>query len=439
MLIYNLEKDADRTKIKFLYELIIRAKYLPLYSNSLYLMFNHICNSLFGFVFWNIMSRSFLSAEVGIGSSLVAASGLLSTLANMGLGIGLIRFVPEAREKSRYLINTVFTLASLVALAAAVIYLLFIGKISPELSFIRESIWLLILFAVFTVTTCLSTLTDSSLVAGRATRYIFVKNIIISMIKLPMPIFVFSIMGGFGIFCGIGTSILFGTLLSWLLFLPKVYSGFKPQVIFKKQITQRVLPYSFANYVGTLFMSAPQYIFPLMVLNVLGPEKSAYLWVAWMMTMVLAIIPGGLAQALLAEGSHNQYALGINGRRALSFSLVLSIPAVCAMFLLGEYFLGFFGPNYAKYGTVVAHFLAFAIIPQGINIIYLTINQVKKRVDLIVIQTGVQAFLALGVGWCLLKRIGLPGVGIGYLLAHTVVAIIVLLPLWREIRNVSIN
>lgn len=431
----SLTDIANMKKSKSILFLCNIITYSTLYNNAFYLMLNHITNSILGFIFWNIMARYFSPEQVGIGSALVAASGLLAILANMGLGACLIRFIPDSGENAGNLINNSFTLVGLVAVLSTFGFLVNIKYLSPELSFINENLFLSIMFLIFTISTSLSTLTDNSLVAGRAAIYIFFKNIIISMIKLPLPIFVFASLNGFGIFAGSGAAFLIGTILAWLLFLPRIYIKYFPRLVLEKKIIQDMLPYSFANYISNLLTFAPQYIFPLMVLNVLGAKESAYLWIAWMMAMVLAIIPSGVAQALFAEGAHNQCTLSNNGRRALKLSLLFSIPAVGAMFLMGRWLLHFFGPGYADYGTVVARYLSLAIIPQCINIIYITINQVKKRLFLIVIQTGAIAFISLGLGWLLLNRIGLPGVGLAYILAHLIVAMVVILPLMREINS----
>lgn len=427
----------DATK-KPKYDLILnlysKIRDYSLYNNAFYLVLNHATNSLLGFIFWNIMTKYFSPEQVGIGSTLIAASGLITILANLGLGISLIRFIPEVEEKAGCLINSTFTLGGLATVIGTLIYLASIKYLSPELGFIGENLWLIILFLIFTVSTTLNILTDSSLIAGRSAIYVFKRNIFISFFKLPLPVFVFASLNGFGIFAGSGLAILIGNILSWLLFLPKVYSHYTPRLFLWKKIIRDMLPYSFANYIYNLFNLAPQYVYPLMVLNLYGPDESAYLWIAWMMSMVLAIIPSGVAQALFAEGVHNQCMVGNNGRRALALSIMLSVPAVGLMFLIGEWFLHFFGPGYAEHGTLVARYLVLAIIPQCINSLYITINQIRKRIYFIIGQTGAIAIIALGLGWWLLGKIGLPGVGAAYALAHLIVAVVVFFPLWRELN-----
>ena len=422
-------------KPRLLVNLLGKVRYSSLYGNAFYLMLNSVVTSLLGFVFWNIMARFFPPAQVGIGSALVAASMLVGALANLGLGIGLIRFVPEAGEKAGRLINAAFTLAGAVAVAVSLIYLAGAGYWSPALVFVRENVWLLALFVLFTTFTVLSALTDQSLVAGRSARFVFWKNIIISLLKLPLPVFIFAHLRGYGIFAGTGTAILTGVLLSCFFFLPLVYRGYFPRPVWAGDMMKQMLPYSFGNYMANLLNGTPSIIYPLMVLNVLGPEKSAYFYIAWMMVMVLAMIPIGMAQSLFAEGSHDQCKLSQNGRRALVFTLLLSIPAAGAMIGLSGWLLHFFGPGYAENGAGVVRFLALAVIPQCVNVLFIAINQVKKRVHLIIAQTGILSVISLGLGYYLLGKVGLNGIGMAYALAHFTVALAVAWSLWRVLNE----
>lgn len=409
----------------------------PLYNNAIYLMLNNVTTCLLGFAFWNIMARFSTPSQVGIGASLIAASSLIGVLAELGLRIGLIRFVPESRENSGLLINTAFTLAGLSSLIGGIIYLSGIKIWSPALSFIQEDTLLLLMFLLFIITNSLSGLTDGSLIAGRASRYVLFKNTLSSILKIPLPILVFAHLKGFGIFAGNGVSLAVAVLIAWSLYLPKVYKGYLPRPVIAKGILQKVLPYSFANYMANMLNLSPQFIYPLMVLNVLGPENSAYFYIAWMMTMVLVVIPNGVSQSLLAEGSHNPYEIGRDGRSVLYLSLALSVPAVTAMILMAGWLLHFFGPGYAENGTTVFRFLALAIIPQCVNTLYITVNQVRKQVYLIIAQTGFLAVVAIGVGYWWFGRAGLPGLGMAYLLAHSVLALVVIRPLLKVLKEKS--
>ncbi|MGI6078513.1 MAG: lipopolysaccharide biosynthesis protein [Fastidiosipilaceae bacterium] len=418
-----------------------RAKYSSLYNNAFYLMLNTACTSVLGFVFWYVVARCFLSSDVGIGSALNSASSLVASFAGLGLGIGLVRFVPEIKEGAIRLINSAFTLAGVTAIAGSLLYLAGVKHWAPALIFLWKNHWLSGFFVLFTVSIALSNLIDHSFVAARTANYVFWKNLIANLIKLPLPVFVFASLKGFGIFAGIGVAFFITIALALFLFLPKVYKGYSPRPAWDSGMLKQVLPFSFTNYLSGLLNSVPTFIYPLMILNVIGPEQNAYYSMAWMIAMVLAIIPGSLSQSLFAEGSHNPERLGGgDGRRALVLAILLTIPAVGAVAFLGSWLLQFFGPAYAQNGTGVLRILVLSIIPLCVNRFFMTVNQVKKRVPLILGQAAYLAVISIGLGYLMLCKIGIKGIGVAYVIAQLSWAVIVVWPLWKDLNgNEKVN
>lgn len=430
-----LSQEIKFNLFHYLMGIFNKAKKSSLYSNAFYLMLNSMGTSILGFIFWNIMTRFFTPFQVGIGSSLVAVSSLLAVLANMGLGSGLIRFISQADNNENIFINTAYTLSVVNSFLIASIYILGVYTWSPSFYFIRENNIYWLLFIVFTIATSVSFLTDSVLIAKRESKYVFLKNLLICLLKFPLPIVIFKSLSGFGVFVSTGISIVFGIFITWSFWLPRIYTGYYPKPMLIKNFIKQILPYSFANYIGNLLNLAPQFIYPLMVLNILGAEYSAYFYIAWMMTMALSIIPNGISQSLFAEGSHNPIKIGVNCKKVLAISLMVTVPAVGLMLLFGGWLLHFFGSGYTENGTAVMRFLAIAIIPQCINSLYMTINQIRKQVKLIIAQTAFLAMIALGLGYWMLKHFGLPGLGMAYASAHLVLAVIVARPLFITIRE----
>jgi hypothetical protein len=65
----------------------------------------------------------------------------------------------------------------------------------------------------------------------------------------------------------------------------------------------------------------------------------------------------------------------------------------------------------------------------------MTINQVRKQVKYIIAQTGILAVITLGLGYWMLKNFGLPGLGMAFTAAHLVLAVIVIIPLTKIIKE----
>jgi O-antigen/teichoic acid export membrane protein len=427
----NYEKNMNLKDLEKMFCNIFKAS---LYNNAFYLMLNTAATSVLGFIFWNIMTRFFSQAEVGIGTVLLSASGLIASLASLGLGVGLVRYMPEVGEDQGRLNNSVFTLIALLSGICALVYLIAIPRIAPALSFVRQSIPLLIMFLFLTVISAIFAMADQSLIAGRAARFVFWKNTLASILKMPLPVIIFAALGGYGIFAGTGLSLLAALLVTLFFFMPRVFPGYYPCPSLSGELISRILPYSFSNYLAGLLNTAPIYIFPLMALNMLGPEQSAYYYMAWMIATVLSIIPSSFTQSLFAEASHEPGKLGSHGRRALIASLLLSLPAVLVMMVLGRWILHIFGAAYAENGIGVFRYLVLSIIPACLIGFYFTVNQVKKRVGLVVLMAGFLSVTTLGLGYWLLKMDGLSGLGMAYDIAEGSLALMIVWPLWNDLK-----
>lgn len=433
----NDEKIA-RTALVHIRESIEHVQQSSLFGNAFFLMLNSAATSLLGFVFWKIMAANFTPNQVGIGSTLISSSILLGTLSNMGLGIGLIRFVPLEKNACR-LVNAAFTITCIMAVACSLICLAGLNIFAPVLRFMLEDYRLSIIFVVIIVCTSLSLITDQSLVAARCARFVFWKNLITCILKLPLPVLLFTWLGGYGIFAATGTAIVIGLVVSWIFFLPLSFVDYSPRPVFRLGIIHNILLYSFWNYIADFLTKAPGLVYPLMVSNICGADQGAYFYIAWMMTMVLAVIPTGISQSLLSEGSHQPEKLAQLARKSIFMALGLSFAGIIFITVTGGWLLGFFGSDYSQEGTAIARLLAISVIPQCINSLFMTVNQVKKRMNLILIQTGALSTIALGIGFWMLNKIGPQGVATAYVMAHGTVALFAIRPMWNLINEKIFN
>src|SRR3990170_3194377 len=87
----------------------VRGSSRRLYATALYLWVGAAGAALTGFAFWALVARLYDAHDVGLASAALSALALLSLISPLGLGMGLIRFLPESREQGPRLANAVFT------------------------------------------------------------------------------------------------------------------------------------------------------------------------------------------------------------------------------------------------------------------------------------------------------------------------------------------
>ena len=83
--------------------------------NAGYLLGVTLVGTATGFIFWTLAARLYDAQQVGLAASVISIVQLLAGIASMGLGLGLVRFLPESDEPNRML-NVSFTLTTILGL-----------------------------------------------------------------------------------------------------------------------------------------------------------------------------------------------------------------------------------------------------------------------------------------------------------------------------------
>jgi O-antigen/teichoic acid export membrane protein len=406
----------------------------PLYANSVYLMANSAATAVLGFLFWILVARFYPAEALGLGSALISAAGLLAFVASLGLGMGLIRFLPGAGASGPKLINSSFTLTGLAAVAVSVIFIAGLSLWSPALAFVRGNAIFVIAFVAFVVAGTLFSLLTQALVALRKAQFVLIQGLLAGLIKVVLVIAMASLFQVFGIFASWGVSTAAALALGILLFLPRLQPGYRPFPAMHRQVSNEMLHFSFANYTSAGLWNLPTWLLPIIIVNVLGGESNAYFYVSWAMAGLLFAIPSAISISMFAEGSHQEGMLTREVRRSLKLIVILLLPAVVIMLAAGDKLLLVFGREYSVQGAKLLWVLAPSAIPVSVNLVYLGIAQVKKRLKDIVLVAAAVAAGTLGLSYALIPHMGVLGPGVGWLVTHTLVALAVLPRLRGSLR-----
>jgi O-antigen/teichoic acid export membrane protein len=430
---YKLLRDVFRTgtsldNIKGLFR-------IPFYSNAFFLMIGSVSSALLGFVFWIVAARFYTNEEVGLASAIIAAMGLVVSLSRLGMGTGLVRFLHQTGEDANSTLNTVFTIGILSSFTAAFIFVIGLGIWSPALLVLRDNPLYMVVFIVFTISSTLSEFVDNAFIAARKTGYTMFRAFIFSLLKMLLPIVLAAFMKSFGIFASWGIALMVALLISTLVFLPRAQPGYRFFFTVKKRILSDMVHFAFANYVSAFLWGASGVVFPIMVVNRLGAESNAYFYIGWAMGGVLTVIPNAISTSLFAEGSYDETQLRAHVKRSLKLVFILLIPAVILTLLIADKLLLLFGREYSQNATALVRILALGTLPMAINIIYLSIKQVEKDLKAIVGLAVFVAVMSLALAYVLLPKIGINGVGIGWLAGQSCTALIIIVNWLRGWRK----
>jgi O-antigen/teichoic acid export membrane protein len=412
--------------------------HIPLFSNALYLMMASAGGALFGFFFWLIAARLYSPIDVGLASAAISGASLLAMLANLGLGYGLIRFLPHSGKNASSLINSCFSLGSLTSLVLALIFLVGINLWSPALVFIKENPIYFTAFLLFVLASTLSILTWETFIAERRAGFVLAGGLIFNLLRLPLVILLAAFFHSFGIFTSLTIAVGVALLISVFFFLPQAQPGYRPFFAVNRKVLNEMLHFSFANYLAILFWTAPGLILPIMVVNLLGAELNAYFYIAWAIGGLLSVIPSAVSISLFAEGSYEQERLGVNIWRSLKMILLLLAPAVMLMLAFADKLLLLFGTAYAENAATLVRILAIGSLPLAVNIVYLAIKRVEKRLKVIVSLTAFIAAVTLGLTYLLLPHMGINGARIAWLVSQAVIALVIMAS-WLKRRHATMR
>ena len=384
----------------------------PLYANAFYLWVNAAGTSVAGFAFWALVARLWSTDEVGLGSASLSILMLLALLSQLGLGLGLIRFLPESGEQGPALANAAFVTGAAAAVVSSTVFLFGVPLWARNLDFLREQPLYSAAFISFVVVGTFSSLQTYALIAIRKTHYILVLLLSVQLSRLALAPVVATFFGAFGILASTGIAMALGAVVGFGV-LAAVLRGYRPTRLGNRAALRKLLPYSVANHLADIVLRAPTLILPLFVVSLLGSAQGAYFYMAWLLGDLLIGVSTYLAMSLLAEGSNDPRALWVLSRKAVAGGLAAAVIGAVFLLLLGDKVLYVFGRDYATEGATLVRIVALSALPAAVVNVYVGALRVTKRVGELLIIAGVVAGTTMGLSYALLPVMGLAGAGVG--------------------------
>ncbi|MQY12764.1 hypothetical protein SRB5_29030 [Streptomyces sp. RB5] len=315
------------------------------YRSSFFVLAATATSAALGFVFWIVVARYYDPETVGLATSLISATGLISYLSLFGLNSTLIRF--PAGEDAR---NGQLTLATaLVAVAAVVLgclYLLGMPWYAQKLLFVRDDWPRAAAFVVFCACAAGNLLTKSVFVGARMPQVnVLVDGMLQGAAKLALPVALVGL-GAYGILGATGG----GYAVAWAAAVAVMYRrlGFRFDFRTRGTRLREHLAFSAASYTSSLLNLLPQLVVPLIVLHQLGAAAAGYYYVAFQIAMLLNAVSFSVGEALFAEGSYDPHRFPQLLRRSAGIIAAVQIPAAAVVAAGGGLLLRMFGGSYAE-------------------------------------------------------------------------------------------
>ncbi len=392
----------------------------PLYRNAAALILSTGINGVLGLVFWALAARLYTAEEVGRGAASIAALLLVSMLGCNGVTSALIRFIPGIGPGTLRLVRTAYIVSLTVALVCGAGFLLatqlFIEPLSVHGLVYLAAVGIWVIF----------TLEDGVLIGLRRTGWVPVENTFFALIKIALLVALSSTGGAWAIFVS-------WSIASAILVVPVNLALFLKFIPFHMKSSERrkdefeladIGRFTIGNHVSGLLMALPDFLMPIIVLQIEGAHATAYFYAAWSLVFPLRLIATNIANALTAEAAVDERQLEHLWQRAGTLTAAVFLPLIVVLTLGSHPILKMlFGVEYAANGEVLMRILAIALIPFAFTSLYIAVARVRRQVRRLIVLAIVSSGLSLTLSITLIWAIGIDGAGIAWLAGQAAVAV----------------
>ena len=388
-------------------------------------MLNTGMASVFNFLFWMIAGHTVSAKDIGLATAAISAAAMLVTISRFGLDAGLIRYIPQSRDRSGFY-NATILIIVLVSVVIAIIFLLGLNKFSSALVFLREQKFLIV-FIGYILITAVCNMQGTALVAVRKADLSLLQSSALA-IRIPL-LWAFSSLGLLGIIASMDLAYLAMMIVGVIMLY---YLNVSSNMDFSFKDVRNSFGFSLGNYIAAIFLSAPITLMPIIIVNAVGANEGAYFYIAYSIATFLFMVPDAISMSLFVEGSHKQ-PLKANTIKSIKFTLLIMSPMILFIPFFGDKLLALFGRQYAIEALQLLQLLAVSSLFYAILDIYTAIKKVQKDIPMVNYLSFATSVLTIGLGYILLITIGLNGLGYAWLISNfAVCAIVVYMMLFTE-------
>ena len=407
-----------------------------LVRNSLFMMISTVATGLLGYVFWIVAARVFSSADIGTASAVISLCSTVALLVYLGPAAMLIERL-HAYERSRawtsFLVWMCVATAGATALVAAIAipvvahskgYGSFFGPADAAvLAVLGAAAWTVV------------NMYGSAFISARRADGLLAVQGLVSLLKVLLVVPLCTVgLGAPGIVVAWVVSSLIGVALGACWLLPRLGLGGQRSPYPARSVglsLDREVLRSRASAAGHLMGQhltsvggqVTPLLLPILVAVRLGVRPNAYFYITWMIGSVFFMVSPSISNALFAESVRAGSGLRATVGKALRVTSLLLAPAIVVMVTAGKLILGIFGQPYVNAGYGLLILLAVSALPDAVSNIAVAVCRATNRLGYsVAINIGILVTTVTS-SWLLMPRLGLLGVGVGWLGAQSLAAI----------------
>jgi O-antigen/teichoic acid export membrane protein len=400
----------------------------PLHRTGNALVVNSGLTALIGVAFWATAARSYDRDEVGVNSTAITAMMMIAGFAQLNLMSAMVRFLPTSGRGAWRLVRSAYLLSAATAVAFGTVFLLGIHVWAPHLAGLLLSWPMAGWFVASTALWCVFTLQDSVLTGLGRPEWVPAENAVHSVGKLVLVVALATAWPRQGLFLSWTLAVVVAALpvnvYLFLVVIPRHVRQAPPGDA--PPPTRQLVRFVAGDYAGAACWVAAITLPVQLVLNEEGAAHAASFSIAWIVAFTMYQVPTAVGQGLVVQGARDPGQLQRYRRKAFKHTYVLLVPAVLVLVTAAPWILRVFGQRYAAEGTTDLRLLALAALPYAVLSLTISELRVCRRVAAVFCVLFAACALLLLLSYLLLEAMGITGVGVGWLVGQTIMAVAIL-------------
>ncbi len=408
-----------------------RIKADHLVSNSLYLLMNTVAMAALGLVFWLLCAKLYTPSQIGAGTTLISASGLIGLASLLGFNGTLVRYLPTSSRRDAH-VNTGLLLTGAASIALSAVYVVAVPWFAPQLRFVHDSPWMALSFILLTAGTAMNQLTDAIFVAYRSARFnLYIDGGLQGVAKVVLAV-VLQGVGAYGVFAAAGSAAALAVIAS-VVVLVRLFK-YQPRWRVDRDVLTEVSRYTGGMYAASLLNLFPVMLVPIIVVDRLGTADAGYFYIAFMIANVVFTAAYSVTSSLFAETSYGERPKADLLRHAGRVLLVLLLPAAVLLIAAGRLILEFFGHKYGSHAGTALSLLGLSAPVVGAVDVCAVLLRTRTKMHGLVVMMACYAAAVIGftLSWA---GHGLVGVAWGWFAGNAVglaAGLLLVRPFWRR-------
>lgn len=387
-----------------------------LVRNSAFIVLTNAAMAGFGFVFWLLAARLYPADDVGLATTLVTATILLSYASLLGFNSTLVQRLPTSTRGGEEISGAVALVVPFAAVLALG-YVLLLPEAVPEFGFVRAHPWHVLAFVLGTATAAASLLTDAVFIAHRKAEVnLLTDGFVQGGLRVLLPLLLVGL-GAMGLYDATAGASTVAVLVSIVIMGRRFGYRLSPRVAPIRG--QGILRLSASNYVANLVTMVPVLMLPLVVVHAHGAAAGGYYYIAIQVANLLYSVALAMAQSTLAEGSHHGASFSTLARRSGVLQVCVLVPGGLVVAAASSLLLGVFGPGYQQHGRMTLVVFALAAPAVGLNYWTSALLRLVGRQAQLVASNVVYTAVTVGAALLWVDR-GLPWVALAWLVGNLV-------------------